>query len=68
MAARDQAKAKAARASVRGELPDASLELQPLDLASLASVRRPPRRSWPTIPGSTSSSTRLIVAAARSTS
>jgi NAD(P)-dependent dehydrogenase (short-subunit alcohol dehydrogenase family) len=40
MAARDQAKAKAARASVRGELPDASLELQPLDLASLATVRQ----------------------------
>ena len=39
MAARDQAKAKAARASVRGELPDASLELQPLDLASLASAQ-----------------------------
>jgi hypothetical protein len=40
MAARGQAKAKAARASVRGEFPDASLELQPLDLASLASVRQ----------------------------
>jgi NAD(P)-dependent dehydrogenase (short-subunit alcohol dehydrogenase family) len=38
MAARDQAKAEAARASIRGEIPDASLELQPLDLASLASV------------------------------
>jgi NAD(P)-dependent dehydrogenase (short-subunit alcohol dehydrogenase family) len=38
MASRDQAKAAAARASIRGEIPDASLELQPLDLASLASV------------------------------
>jgi NAD(P)-dependent dehydrogenase (short-subunit alcohol dehydrogenase family) len=39
MAARDQTKAAAARASIRDEIPDASLELQPLDLASLASVR-----------------------------
>jgi NAD(P)-dependent dehydrogenase (short-subunit alcohol dehydrogenase family) len=39
MAARDQSKAEAARASIRGEIPDAALELQPLDLASLASVR-----------------------------
>jgi NAD(P)-dependent dehydrogenase (short-subunit alcohol dehydrogenase family) len=39
MAARDQAKAEAARASIRDEIPDAALELQPLDLASLASVR-----------------------------
>ena len=38
MLARDQAKAEAARASIRDELPDASLELRPLDLASLASV------------------------------
>jgi NAD(P)-dependent dehydrogenase (short-subunit alcohol dehydrogenase family) len=40
MAARDQAKAKAAVASIRGELPDAFLELQPLDLGSLSSVRK----------------------------
>ncbi len=40
MAARDQAKAEAARASIRAEVPDASLELRPLDLASLASVRQ----------------------------
>jgi NAD(P)-dependent dehydrogenase (short-subunit alcohol dehydrogenase family) len=40
MAARDQAKAEAAAASVRGEIPGASLELRPLDLASLASVRK----------------------------
>jgi NAD(P)-dependent dehydrogenase (short-subunit alcohol dehydrogenase family) len=39
LAARDQAKAASARASIRAEVPDASLELQPLDLASLASVR-----------------------------
>jgi NAD(P)-dependent dehydrogenase (short-subunit alcohol dehydrogenase family) len=38
LAARDQAKAEAARASIRDEVPGASLELQPLDLASLASV------------------------------
>jgi NAD(P)-dependent dehydrogenase (short-subunit alcohol dehydrogenase family) len=40
MAARDQDKAKAARASIRDEIPEASLELQPLDLASLASVHK----------------------------
>jgi NAD(P)-dependent dehydrogenase (short-subunit alcohol dehydrogenase family) len=40
MAARDHAKAEAAHASIRGELPDASLELQSLDLGSLASVRQ----------------------------
>jgi NAD(P)-dependent dehydrogenase (short-subunit alcohol dehydrogenase family) len=40
MAARDQAKAEAAHALILGELPDASLTLQPLDLASLASVRQ----------------------------
>ena len=39
MAARDQAKAESARASIRGEIPEASLELEPVDLASLASVR-----------------------------
>jgi NAD(P)-dependent dehydrogenase (short-subunit alcohol dehydrogenase family) len=38
MAARDQAKAGAALAAIRAEVPDASLELQPLDLASQASV------------------------------
>ncbi len=38
MAARDQAKAEAARESIRGEISDASLELQPLDLASQGSV------------------------------
>jgi NAD(P)-dependent dehydrogenase (short-subunit alcohol dehydrogenase family) len=40
MAARDQDKADAARASINDEIPAASLELQPLDLASLASVHR----------------------------
>lgn len=40
MAARDQAKTQKAVASIRAELPHASLELQPLDLASLASVRQ----------------------------
>jgi NAD(P)-dependent dehydrogenase (short-subunit alcohol dehydrogenase family) len=39
MAARDQAKASSARDAIRTEVPGASLELQPLDLASLASVR-----------------------------
>jgi NAD(P)-dependent dehydrogenase (short-subunit alcohol dehydrogenase family) len=39
MAARDQEKAAAAEADIRGELPDASLEVVPLDLGSLASVR-----------------------------
>jgi NAD(P)-dependent dehydrogenase (short-subunit alcohol dehydrogenase family) len=39
MAARDQAKAEAARTSIHREVPDASLELQPLDLASQRSVR-----------------------------
>jgi NAD(P)-dependent dehydrogenase (short-subunit alcohol dehydrogenase family) len=39
MAARDQSKAKTAQASIRDEIPNASLELQPLDLASLASIR-----------------------------
>jgi NAD(P)-dependent dehydrogenase (short-subunit alcohol dehydrogenase family) len=40
IAARDQAKGESARASIRGELPGASLELVPLDLASQASVRQ----------------------------
>jgi NAD(P)-dependent dehydrogenase (short-subunit alcohol dehydrogenase family) len=39
MAARDQTKAEAARASIHHQVPDASLELQPLDLASQRSVR-----------------------------
>ena len=39
MAARDQDKAEAARASIRHEVPDASLEVQPLDLALQRSVR-----------------------------
>ena len=38
MAARDQAKAEAAQASIRAQVPDARLELRPLDLASLDSV------------------------------
>jgi NAD(P)-dependent dehydrogenase (short-subunit alcohol dehydrogenase family) len=38
MAARDQARGQAAQASIRDQVPDASLELRPLDLASLASV------------------------------
>jgi NAD(P)-dependent dehydrogenase (short-subunit alcohol dehydrogenase family) len=40
IAARDQAKAEAALESIRAEIPGASLELRPLDLASLASVRK----------------------------
>ena len=39
MAARDQDKAASAVASIIAEIPDASLEMQPLDLASLASVK-----------------------------
>lgn len=39
MAARDQAKAAAARDDVAASVPDASLEVVELDLASLASVR-----------------------------
>ncbi|CAN5911972.1 SDR family NAD(P)-dependent oxidoreductase [soil metagenome] len=39
MAARDQAKATRAMAELRAELPEASVELVELDLASLASVR-----------------------------
>jgi len=40
MAARDQAKAASARDAIGSQVPDAALELQPLDLASLASVRQ----------------------------
>ena len=40
MAARDPGKTDAAVAEVRGRHPDASLEVVPLDLADLASVRR----------------------------
>jgi NAD(P)-dependent dehydrogenase (short-subunit alcohol dehydrogenase family) len=39
IAARDQVKAVSARASIRSQAPEAALELQPLDLASQASVR-----------------------------
>jgi NAD(P)-dependent dehydrogenase (short-subunit alcohol dehydrogenase family) len=39
MACRDADRAKAAEAAIRAELPQARLELAPLDLASLASVR-----------------------------
>jgi NAD(P)-dependent dehydrogenase (short-subunit alcohol dehydrogenase family) len=39
MAARDQQKAAAAHASIIAEIPNAVLELQPLDLACIASVR-----------------------------
>jgi NAD(P)-dependent dehydrogenase (short-subunit alcohol dehydrogenase family) len=44
MAARDQAKAEAAVASIRDQVSGASLELQPLDLASQASVREAAKR------------------------
>ena len=40
MAVRDQAKAEAARVAIHREIPDASLELVPLDLASQRSVRQ----------------------------
>jgi NAD(P)-dependent dehydrogenase (short-subunit alcohol dehydrogenase family) len=39
MASRDQDKAFDARQDILAEIPDASLEIRPLDLASLASVR-----------------------------
>jgi NAD(P)-dependent dehydrogenase (short-subunit alcohol dehydrogenase family) len=39
MAARDQEKATHAAADIRGSHPNASLEIVPLDLGSLASVR-----------------------------
>jgi NAD(P)-dependent dehydrogenase (short-subunit alcohol dehydrogenase family) len=39
MASRDQTKAEDARTSILAEIPGASLEPVPLDLASLASVR-----------------------------
>jgi NAD(P)-dependent dehydrogenase (short-subunit alcohol dehydrogenase family) len=39
MASRDQGKADHAKADILAEIPDASLEIQSLDLASLASVR-----------------------------
>ena len=39
MAARDQAKAAAAEADIRRSHPDASLEIVPLDLGSLASIK-----------------------------
>jgi NAD(P)-dependent dehydrogenase (short-subunit alcohol dehydrogenase family) len=39
MAARDQRKADEAVASILADIPDAKLEVQPLDLASLASVK-----------------------------
>jgi NAD(P)-dependent dehydrogenase (short-subunit alcohol dehydrogenase family) len=44
VAARDQAKAEAAVASIRDQVPGASLQLQPLDLASQASVREAAKR------------------------
>ncbi len=44
MAARDQDKADEARISILADIPDASLEVQPLDLASLASVREAAER------------------------
>jgi NAD(P)-dependent dehydrogenase (short-subunit alcohol dehydrogenase family) len=44
IASRDQAKAEAARASIRVEVPDASLKLQPLDLASQRSTREAAER------------------------
>jgi NAD(P)-dependent dehydrogenase (short-subunit alcohol dehydrogenase family) len=40
MAARDQRKAASAREAIGSQVPGAALELQPLDLASLASVRQ----------------------------
>ena len=57
MAARDQAKAASARDSIRRQVPDAALELTPLDLASRPRSARPRRRSWPATGGSTSWST-----------
>ncbi len=39
MASRNQEKANAAEKDIRGELPNASLRIVPLDLSSLASTR-----------------------------
>ena len=55
MASRDQDKAEQARRDILEETPDASLEVQPLDLASLASVREAANAVLPAIPRSTSS-------------
>jgi NAD(P)-dependent dehydrogenase (short-subunit alcohol dehydrogenase family) len=44
MASRDQGKAEVARGSILSEIPGASLELQTLDLASLAAVREAAER------------------------
>ena len=51
MAARDQEKAEVARASIRDEIPEASLELQPLDLAWLAAVHQAAARILANHPG-----------------
>jgi NAD(P)-dependent dehydrogenase (short-subunit alcohol dehydrogenase family) len=51
MAARDQEKAEAARASIHDAIPKASLELQPLDLASLAAVHQAAARILANHPG-----------------
>jgi NAD(P)-dependent dehydrogenase (short-subunit alcohol dehydrogenase family) len=40
LACRDTAKGDAARAEIRGQTPDASIEVMALDLASLASIRQ----------------------------
>lgn len=45
LASRNQAKAAAAEADIRGGLPGASLEIVPLDLGSLASVREAAERT-----------------------
>jgi NAD(P)-dependent dehydrogenase (short-subunit alcohol dehydrogenase family) len=50
MASRDQGKAEEARRSILGEIPGASVELQPLDLASLAAVREAVERILRTRP------------------
>ena len=40
IAARNLDKAASAEADIKGELPDASLEVRPLDLASKASIKK----------------------------
>ena len=57
MACRNQEKARKARDRLEGELTRSSLELLPLDLADLDSVRRAAEPSWRRTPAWTSWST-----------
>ena len=57
LACRNVEKAEAARNDVLGSAPGADVEVRPLDLASLASVRRSPSLSCRATDDSTSSAT-----------